>query len=160
VPAGFEALAERDIQVPDIEGGTCPVSPSELRDPTLQVMAGEGPIFATGLGNQTVMTLLPGPDSDWKVGRVTFMADPEFAGKVLVRGVRAHTNDLVGFGYKGPSYREPEAFALYLDTGDTQAPGAGGWNYFYADARIIEPGCYFFQVDTDARTQTIIFRVA
>lgn len=154
----FAALASRPLKLPSAQGGNCPVTDAQLLSPTQPFVLGQQPVYATGMGSSSVLRLSPvAAGGDWLTNYVVWLGVPGFSGKVLVRGARIDGDGAVGFDYAPLVQAQPTADHLQLDTATTAVNG-DGWYEWATYPRMKEPGCYAFQVDTDADSYTIVFR--
>ena len=156
VDPDFVALAERSLNLPFASSDNCPVTSAELLSPTEPMTLGEGPIYATGLGSSSTLRISPDPgDSQYQLGTVTWLAMPDFSGKVLVRGERIDQSGAIAFHYPAGISEGPGTSSLKLNTMDVAT--AGYWSSWYADVLVTSPGCYAFQVDTQDLSDVIVF---
>jgi hypothetical protein len=153
----FDYLEQRPLALPGM-GAECPVSESQLLSPTLPTVLGGGPVYPTGMGSNAVLRIseVGQGGSGWDGAPVPWLAEPEFAGKILIRGGRIDEQGPLGFDYSPVVPVEPTSDKLQFDTEDTSPDPNGYWQW-HTYLRMQEPGCYALQLDTDAGTQHIIF---
>ena len=153
----FDSLAARPVTMPSASGGQCSVSPAQLLSPAQPYVLGDGPLYPAGLNSSAVLLIAEAPvGGEWLGNYVTWLAPPWFSGKALIRGGRIDAAGALGFDYAPVVPREPTSTRLQLDTEST-SPDPDGWWQWASYARMMEPGCYAFQVDTDADSYVIVF---
>jgi hypothetical protein len=154
----FDSLAARPVELPSASGGQCPVAEAQLLSPTQPYVLGDGPVYPTGLDSSATLRIAEVPvGGEWLGNYVIWLAPPWFSGKALIRGGRIDTDGELRFDYAPTVPREPTSDKLQFDT-ETTSPDPEGWWQWASYARMKEPGCYAFQVDTDDETYTIVFR--
>jgi hypothetical protein len=153
----FDYLVARPLSFPAASAEDCPVTESRLLTPALPAVLGDGPVYPAGLASSTLRISIPPAGGDWPGAPVPWLAQPGFAGKILIRGGRLDKQGQVGFDYSPVVPVEPTSDRLQFDTEDT-SPDPNGWWQWQSYVRVREPGCYAFQIDTDAATGLIVFR--
>jgi hypothetical protein len=156
----FAKLADREVRQPDVSGSDCPVTPSALISPTLPMTVGDGPVYTTGLGSETVMNLTPVSGSkQWEVGILQWIEPPSSTGKAIVRARQFGDSTPIGFGLTRPAFSEPARLSVELDPSVELPRPSDEWFSWSARVFLTQPGCYFLQIDSEqAGTQTIIFK--
>lgn len=154
----FASLVSRPVNLPSASAGECPVSAEQLVTPTQPYVLGDGPVYPAGLGPSAVLRIDEVPvGGEWLGNYVTWLAEPGFAGKVLVRGGRIDGAGELLFDYAPDVPREPTSDKLEFDTARI-SPDRNGWWQWASYARMKEAGCYAFQVDTDDHSYTVVFQ--
>jgi hypothetical protein len=162
IPPTLLALQQRPLHLPTIAPDTpCPTTPEKTIDPSLGIVQGDGPVYATvgtaaaspavvyytdaqhfngGIGNQ-----------GWGGQRVFWLVDPDYRGSVLIRGHQLDGSHALRFGtVGGPSLAQQLAV-------DTTPGNIGSWGGSIAYTRLQAPGCYAYQVDGDNFSYMIVF---
>lgn len=126
----------------------CPTSPARPIDPVLGDAAGEGPLYAIGLG------------APWRVGerhKVLLAIEGSYQGPILIRAMTfAGSGEFeVSLG-AGVRWRSEAR----IDTSGGRPPGDQRfWNYT-GYAKVSAAGCYAYQVDGSDFSNAIVFEVS
>lgn len=153
----------RPLHLPKVpSGAACPVSRADSRvdwgrtripgGPGL----GRGPVYP-GLGAHSGLlwaTREQPAGGPWFGAKVFWYVLPGYRGPVLIRGRRLDGPRFVRFGPR----RLPAA-ELHIEPGQTiswqgQPPGSRG---VPSSVRVIEPGCYAFQLDGTSFSRIVVF---
>ena len=160
---GFtEVITIQALQLPVVLPGIdpCPVSPQQVAR-NLSPEFGSGPAVGTGptyalMGEMTAGVLLydhaysESHNKDgWGYSKVLWIAKPEVTGNVLIRGRQIDGPNAIGFGMGEVPDSEQQ----------WQVLSQSGWASLPSETRIRAPGCYAYQVDSQAGSQVIVFQV-
>lgn len=124
-------------------------------DPGLARMLGSAPARPVGLAEGAVLDYrTPAEGTDWTDRtwggeKVLWAVDPAAVGPVLIRG-----RQLDGPGEL--AFEDPAQPELVLNTDGYQGQ-PGGWKDYPSYTRVRVPGCYAYQIDTNAGTWTVVF---
>ncbi len=144
------ARLRRPLTLPSVAAGdACPVSTSRSVSPTFGLAAGDGPVYAVGLGNGTITR---GPIGFYKT---LWVAHRSYTGPILIRGQSLYGNATLMFQEGVPGTSEQE---LRLAEGPAYLVGTEDWRDWASETLIPGPGCYAFQVDGDTFSEVITFR--
>jgi hypothetical protein len=141
-------------------GAACPNSPQQVAHDLSPSFGngpavGAGPVYALmgemqeGVLRYSVSYSRSHYKDGWAQSKVLWMAKPTVAGSVVVRGRQIDGNNWIGFG----KAEDPES-VLQWEIGSQ-----GGWGSLPSEIRILAPGCYSFQADSQQGTQVISFQV-
>jgi hypothetical protein len=141
------------------DGESCPVSNERRVTPQFGPALGVGPVYPVGIPHgllefiyAPVKTQLWYP-TDWGGEKVLWVADPSYAGPILIRGGRIDAPGRLGFGDQSmPDWK------LSFPAGE--AIVKGGWRQFPSYTRLKAPGCYAYQIDGDGFQTLIVFKAA
>lgn len=113
--------------------------------------AGSGPIYAV-IEHSGSVPWPPGRiENGWAFTKVLWVAPPDAPGPYLVRGTRLDAPGEVRFG-------ETNANELRLQVGGTATTPGTDWLQWPSTTRLSGPGCYQYQVDHAAGSETIVFK--
>ena len=154
-PASVAAL-HRPLLLPTIRSGQpCPVTLSRHQpDPASGLIQGTGPAGPIGLDAAGILQY-EGPtstgfaDKSWGGAKVLWAVDSAVSGPVLVRGRQLN-------GPHGLRFNDPAVTEMLLAANKDALPG--GWRDYPGYTRLQAPGCYAYQVDTQAGSSLIVFR--
>jgi hypothetical protein len=152
-PDPYAALAQRPLNLPAAEAGTCPAASGRQVNPGFGDVLGDGPVYAVRSGG--IGSLNDG--TDWLGEKVLWVASPDFTGHAIVRGGRIDAPGEMSFDSGPPEYE------MQFDTVNGRyvrpvGPAGADWYNWATYTRVKEPGCYAYQVDRDAFSYTIVFR--
>lgn len=156
VDSAVADLLKRPLAGPEVApGAACPVTRVVTR-PTSLVgdLLGDGPVrpvmsSTLRYDGEDRGTLFE--DSGWGGRKVLWVAGPDLAGPVVIRGRRLDGDDPVGFD--GTEGQPLDSKIVMLPD-----PSAEGWRDRPGYVRLRAPGCYAFQVDTVRGSSVIVFR--
>lgn len=157
IPGVGVAELRRPLALPSVGAGQAyPVTLARHQpDPNLGVIQGTGPGGPAGISTNGILAFV-GPasatawtDKSWGGQKVLWAVDGSLSGPVLVRGRQLDGKHEVWFN-------DPAVGELVLEPKSPAAPG--GWRDYPSDTRLRAPGCYAYQVDTEAGTTVIAFR--
>jgi hypothetical protein len=149
------SLRSRPLVLPKIaHGQPCPLT-TEVATPSADLgpMLGSGPARPL-LGAKAHLGIAPavnfGSDA-WGGDKVFWALSAQNVGPALVRGHQLDGDAEVRFD----DGALPSLDKVLDPTGMT--PLAGGWYGFPGYTRVRQPGCYGFQIDTDAGATVVVF---
>ncbi len=150
------AALHRPLRLPTIRSGQpCPVTFARHQpDPTLGIVQGIGPAGPVGLDAAGILQY-DGPtstgfaDKSWGGAKVLWAVDSAVSGPVLVRGRQLN-------GPHELRFNDPAVTEMLLAANKDALPG--GWRDYPGYTRLQGPGCYAYQVDTQAGSSLIVFR--
>jgi hypothetical protein len=154
--AQIDVLRSRPVKLPTVAGGApCPVT-TDVTTPSTDL----GPML--GLGQARPVGLLPPAQLEiappenygshvWGGNKVLWALSTEADGPALIRGGQLDGDGEVRFD-KG----DVPSLEKVLDPSG-KAPLVGGWYDFPGATRVRGPGCYGYQIDSDAGTTVVVF---
>jgi hypothetical protein len=131
--------------------GPCPRTPGERPNPDIGIALGTGPAYAVlGFeGRKNVVELTADELRGGSFWHKTLWAiDPDYDGRVLVRGRGIDPPERIAFGYDGRALAELEFPAEETDR----------WRYGPSDTILPGPGCYAFEVGGSGFRDVIVFQ--
>ncbi len=156
-PAEIWKTLRRPLEIGTVASGkACPITPGQEVSPDFGVALGSGPVYPVGLGSDAVLRYgfgdeVSGFQGPWGGQKVLWIARPDFAGPVLIRGRQMDGPNELRFGEGSepvPELRLPEK----------GGSSPSGWRNWPTYTRVREPGCYAYQIDTLESSYTVIFR--
>ncbi len=117
-------------------------------------MLGLGPARPVGLGQLAQLGIAPPENYGshvWGGNKVLWALSTEVHGPALIRG-----HQLDGDGEVRFDEGDVPSLEKVLDPSG-KAPLAGGWYDFPGATRVRQPGCYGYQIDTEAGTTFVVF---
>jgi hypothetical protein len=154
--AGLAAALQRPLSLPSLAtGASCPTTAPRQIVSWSGPAIGPGPVYSVGYdASGDIRWAGSLEDGGWYYIKIGWLVAPE-TGPILIRGRQLDGGNQVGFGSDpGPS---PE---LVLEASDAVgvSGSAPGWLNYVAYTRVRAPGCYAYQVDTGAGSETITFK--
>jgi hypothetical protein len=113
---------------------------------------GAGPVYPVGLGTDGVLATVPSGSE--RVQKVLWIASPDYAGPILIRGGRLDGVGQVTFA-AGPGTPIPE---FRLSVSGASSAGQSAWREWPSYTYVPSVGCYAYQIDGLGFTQVIVFR--
>jgi hypothetical protein len=148
----------RPLELPRLApGAACPVSERHELSSDFAPALGEGPVYPVQpptlryIRGGRFPRQFPRP---WGGGKVLWVATPDYAGPILIRGHQLTGRWWLGFDGAG---RQPYAEMRLLNA--TANPGHT-WRQFPTYTRVRAPGCYAYQVDGMTFSTVVVFRAA
>jgi hypothetical protein len=156
----WQAL-QRPVRLPTVEiGEACPTAGQPIRSTPFGIAQGQGPVYPVALSYEGIPpTGSSGFSSlhlaDAPLPTLMWLAEPEFAGTVLVRGSQLGDEDTAGADIRFvPGDRELRLAAAPYGS---IVPGeSAGLRHLFAYTVIPMPGCYGFQIDGLDFTRVVI----
>jgi hypothetical protein len=155
------AVLQRPLHLPTLQGGgSCPLSSQQVAH-SLSPEFGFAPALGTGPTYPEMTEMRGGVllydqaysqshyKDGWAYSKVLWMAKPDVNGNVLIRGRQIDGPNAIGFGMGDVPDPELQWHVL----------SQGGWGSLPSETRIRAPGCYAYQVDSQAGSQVIVFQV-
>ncbi len=147
----------RPLRPPQLTGGQCtPAAPHRV-SPAFGPALGPGPVYAVVQPRFSLILPAEGTEFTGEYGgqKVLWVGDPDYDGRVLIRGVQVDGTNPVRFG-RGP---DPVAEMQLPPRVGSAAAAGGGWRDWASYTRLRVPGCYAWQVDGAEFSYTITFQV-
>lgn len=151
----WAALRQRPLKLPTIPPGSpCPSSGGKMVAPDFGLALGDGPVYPVGFYPDGTYYYPGGTqEGGWYLLKVLWISSPDYRGPALVRGGRVDGPGELRFG-EGAS---PES-ELRLDSNNSNNKTGTGWRDWPTYTRLRTPGCYAYQVDTEASSRVLVFR--
>jgi hypothetical protein len=152
--SGPDSLRARPLVLPRIDRGQpCPVT-TEVTTPSVELgtMLGSGLARPVRPGSHLEIAAPANFGSDtWGGNKVLWALSVRAGGVALIRGHQLDGDAEVRFDDGATPSLEK---VLVAPTGK---PLDGGWHAFPGSTRLSKPGCYGYQIDTEAETTTVVF---
>jgi hypothetical protein len=147
-------LRQRPLKLPAVApGGACPTATGRAVSPDFGPAAGNGPVYAVGLGSGGVYDYSSTiEEGGWYYLKVLWVGSPSFKGPVLVRGRQVDGPAEMRFE-RGAD--PPKELRLHTDQAGTSASRWTNWPTY---TRLRAPGCYAYQVDAPGFSEVIVFK--
>ncbi|MGH2464369.1 MAG: hypothetical protein ACRDGI_02825 [Candidatus Limnocylindrales bacterium] len=151
---GLVAALQRPLRFPLLAGAACPTStPRRIVDGAGPGI-GAGPVYSVGYGQSGSLNWAgSSEDGGWFYVKILWLAEPG-VGPILIRGAQLDGTNKLGFG--SDPVPVPELVLEARDAvGATGVPA--GWLNYVDYTRVRAAGCYAYQIDFGAGTETIAF---
>lgn len=153
--SALAGVLARRLHLPTLAAGaSCPTTTPRTIVDWVGPAIGPGPIYSIGYDPSGALRWAGSSETGgWWYFKIAWLEAPG-AGPILVRGGQLDGTNTVGFG-GGPV---PSA-KLVLEASDRVGVSGSipGWLNYVAYTRVRAPGCYAYQVDTVAGSETITF---
>ncbi|MBV9617420.1 MAG: hypothetical protein JO011_17250 [Ktedonobacteraceae bacterium] len=165
-PAGnWASLKNKPLHLPTLApGAACPVTPARQHVvPDHQYAIGRSPVYLVNEAQVNRIVFLDAggsdPGSSWKISKVFWEVDASYAGSALIRGRQIDGTHEMGFnGGLGQTTTNPQGTEPILPELYLQGDPRGQWKTYLTFVRIRASGCYAFQIDSQASSETIVIQ--